>query len=67
MNQAIDRQGRGVSTRAILDAMKNPVAIKRMSDGTTRFERKEATVVVNELMRVVTLWARSSSAWRILP
>jgi hypothetical protein len=67
MNQAVSREGRGVTTRAILDAMKNPVAIKRMGDGTTRFIGKEATAVVNELMRVVTLWARSSSAWRIVP
>ena len=67
INQAISRDGVGVSSRAILDALKNPVTIKAMGSGATKIVGREATLVLNELFRVITLWANSSSAWRILP
>jgi RHS repeat-associated protein len=67
LNQAISRDGTGVAAKAIADTLKNPVAVRAMSDGTTRIVGRHATVVVNELFRMVTVWARSSAGWRILP
>jgi hypothetical protein len=53
LNQAISR---GVSPSAILDALNNPISIRLMPNGTTRYTGASATVVVNPFGSVVTVW-----------
>ncbi|MCJ7988020.1 hypothetical protein MUB16_35910 [Priestia sp. OVL9] len=48
INQAISRdKGRGVSTRAILDTVKNPKKVVSQSGGRTKYTSKSAVVVLN--------------------
>jgi len=65
INMAINKNGVGVAPKAILDAVKNPLKVIKQSDGTTKFIGKNATVVLNQAWKVVSTWARNSSAWRI--
>jgi RHS repeat-associated protein len=67
LNQAISRGGRGVSVAAIRDTVTNPVAVKAMANGTTRYTGKTAVVILNRDGKVVTTWAKTSSAWRTQP
>lgn len=57
LNQAISRNGVGVSNKAMVNTMKNPTkAYSQISNQTTRYVSREATVVVNQNGRVVTTW-----------
>ncbi len=67
LNQAISRDGVGVASRAMLDAVKNPVSIAGQSGGRFIFNGKNATVVLNEAGSVITTWARNSAGVRIVP
>ncbi len=64
INQAISRDGVGVSSRAILEAVKNPVKIINGADGVVKYVGKDATVVLNKAGEVITTWARNSSGRR---
>lgn len=62
-DQAITR---GVTTRAILDAARNPLREIGQADGTTRIIGREATIVINSEGKVVTVWRTSSKLVRKL-
>ncbi len=52
--------GRGVSNKAILDAVNNPSQIIQQANGTIKYIGKNATVILNQYGKVVTTWARNS-------
>ena len=64
LNQAISRDGVGVSNRAMLDAMKNPKEVVPQSNGTTLYIGQNAVVLTNAQGKVVTTWATSSAGQR---
>lgn len=64
LNQAISREGVGVSPRAILDALRNPIRIIPQAGNTTKYLGQDAAVVLNGEGRVVTTFPRSSSGVR---
>jgi hypothetical protein len=67
LNQAISRDGVGVSTRAIADAFKNPTSIAGQSGGRFVLTGRDAVVVVNADGKVVTTWATTSAGFRVVP
>jgi hypothetical protein len=64
LNQAIGREGTGVSSRAILDAAKNPLEIIQQSGGRIKYIGKDAGVVVNQEGKIITTWPRGSGGLR---
>ncbi len=67
LNQAISRDGVGVSSSAVLDAWRKPLNISFVPSKygpTFRFSGQGATVVVNAEGRVVTTWANGGSGVR---
>lgn len=67
INQAISRDGRGVASWAILDAVTNPTKTVAQADGAIAYIGANARVVLNAAGEVITVIATSSKAWRILP
>jgi hypothetical protein len=67
LNQAISREGVGVSSRAILDAVKNPVKTVAQSEGRILYIGRDARVVVNQAGEVITVQPLGSRAFRIQP
>jgi RHS repeat-associated protein len=67
LNQMIGRDGVGVATKAILDAVRNPIKVVLQTEDTLRIVGKDAVVVLNDEGRVITAWATNSAGWRILP
>jgi RHS repeat-associated protein len=65
INQAISREGVGVSTRAILDAVRNPTKIIQKPGGITEYVGDAARVLLNEAGKVVTVIPRSSKGFRV--
>ncbi|HST24074.1 MAG TPA: RHS repeat-associated core domain-containing protein, partial [Blastocatellia bacterium] len=65
INQAISRDGVGVSARAILDAVKNPIKTVAGSNGAVKYIGEKATVVINQAGKIITTWARSSAGTRV--
>ena len=69
LNQAIGRNGVGVKPSAILDAVRNPVdvvtKIDKLGRISTQYRGAQSTVVLNEIGKVVSCWAKSSKYWRI--
>ncbi|MFY9553322.1 MAG: RHS repeat-associated core domain-containing protein [Blastocatellia bacterium] len=65
INSAISHDGVGVSARAILDAVKNPIKLTLQSGGRVRIDGKDATVILNQVGKIITTWARSSAGTRI--
>jgi hypothetical protein len=55
VNQLITR---GVSPGDILDALRNPIRIRRRSNMTTQYVGKHAAVVLNDYGGMVTIWDR---------
>jgi hypothetical protein len=64
INQAISRDGVGVSSKAILDAVKNPMKVVNQADGAVKYVGKNATVILNKAGEVITTWARNSAGRR---
>jgi len=65
LNQAISRPGGGVSPRAMLAAVKNPLRIvQQAGGGTTQYIGPNAVVVVNARGQIVTTWATNSAGLR---
>lgn len=57
LNQAISRNGVGVSNQAIINTMNNPTKVySQISNQTTRYVGQQSTVVLNQNGRVVTTW-----------
>jgi hypothetical protein len=67
LNQAMSRDGVGVGTKAILDAVRNPSKVIEQSDGAMKYVGANATVILNKAGEVVTTWARNASGWSIQP
>ncbi len=67
LNQAISRDGVGVSARAIRDAFTNPLRISGESGGRFLLTGRDAAVVVNAEGRVITTWATNSAGFRVVP
>jgi hypothetical protein len=65
INQAISRDGVGVATRAIADAVKNPIKVVVGRGGATKYIGRDATVVLNKAGKVITTWARNSAGRRL--
>ena len=65
INQAISKDGVGVSGRAMLDAVKNPTQVIQQSGGRTMYVGKDATVITNNEGKVITTWANGSAGTRI--
>lgn len=64
LNQAISRDGRGVATDAILNAVRNPSQVISQSGGKLKYVGQNATVILNENGRLITTWARNKLGWR---
>ena len=64
ITQAVGREGAGVSSRAILDAGRNPVRVRPQSGGRVRYDGRDGTVVVNHRGEVITTWARNRQGIR---
>lgn len=63
--RAEGRDGVGVSDEAMADAVANPtVPPEPQTNGTYRYEGRDAVVSLNERGEVVTTWARTSNGWR---
>lgn len=62
------RNGVGVAPKAILDAVKNPVKVKPQIDNlgrkSTKYTGKNSVVVLNEIGKIITCWAKKSAFWR---
>ena len=57
--------GRGVSNRALIDTIHNPIKkVHQSSNGTTKIVGKDAVVVLNELGEVVTAYATNIAGVR---
>jgi hypothetical protein len=70
LDQAISRDGVGVSVRAIGDAVRNPVSIFGRAPGafpagTFGFVGSDATVILNAQGEVVSTWATGSAGVRL--
>jgi RHS repeat-associated protein len=65
IDSAISHDGVGVATRAILDAVKNPLKIVAQSGGRQLYVGQDASVVLNAAGKVITTWARNRAGWRI--
>jgi hypothetical protein len=63
LNSVISHDAHGVSNRAILDAIRNPLKIVREVDSAGRvsysFVGKDALISLNSKGQVITGWARS--------
>ena len=65
LNQVIGRDGGlGVAPNAILNTLRFPNKIIPQPGGTTKFVGENAVVVLNKIGRLVTAFAKDSSAWR---
>jgi hypothetical protein len=67
LNQAISREGVGVTQAAMLDAVKNPLRVVQQAEGKVLYIGRSARVVLNSDGEVVTTLARNRGAWRIRP
>ncbi len=66
-SSVISHDAVGVSTRALLSALKEPIKVPIQSGGRVKIVGKEATVILNRAGKVITAWARSSAGTRIKP
>jgi hypothetical protein len=64
LNQAISREGVGVSPKAILDAVRNPTKVVQQAGGATKLVGKDATVILNSEGKIITTYPRSSQGFR---
>lgn len=65
INQAISRDGVGVATTAIADAVKSPLKVEAAKRGATKYIGRDATVLLNNTGKVITTWARTKAGRRI--
>jgi hypothetical protein len=68
LDSVISHDGVGVSNRALLDTLKNPLRVIRQvsSDGKVDFlyKGRYVDVSLNSAGKVITAWARSRAGWR---
>ena len=65
LNQAIGREGAGVTPGAILDAVKNPKQVIQQTGGRIKYVGQNATVVTNAEGKVITTWPHGSEGLRV--
>ena len=65
LNQAISRESVGVSSRAILEAVRNPQRVVRRSGGITEYVGDTARVRLNEAGQVVTVIPTRRGGFRL--
>jgi len=58
VEQAIGREGRGVSIKAMLDAVRNPIKTVPQIDKSIKYIGDKATVVLNEAGKIITTWGK---------
>lgn len=61
---AIDREGTGVSSRSILDAVRDPISKVTNENGVTKYIGNNATVILNNQGRVITTYPNNSNGYR---
>ena len=67
LNQALTRDGVGVSPSAILNAVRNPASVTSDSiRGSITYLGENAVVVLNRTGKVITTYATDSRGWRTL-
>ena len=67
LNQALTREGHGVSASAMQSATRSPLqVINQVSNSTIKYVGKNAVVVLNNAGKVVTTRATSSAGWRTM-
>ena len=64
LEQALIRDGHGVSRKAILNAIKHPLSVIDQGTKGVKYVGKFATVVLNSTGKVITTWATTSAGWR---
>jgi len=64
LNQAIGREGAGVSGRAILDAVKNPQSVVQQAGGKIKYIGRDATVITNSEGKIITTWPNGGAGVR---
>lgn len=67
INSAINHDGVGVTSRAILSTIRNPEKIVAQSGGRTKIIGQDAVLIVNKYGKIITTWARGQAHWRIQP
>ncbi len=67
INSAISHSGVGVSSRAILNTLKNPIKVIVQSEGRLKVVGKDAVVVINQAGKIITTWAKNSASTRVRP
>lgn len=65
IDSAIFHDGVGVSERAMLDAVKNPLDVVPQSGGRLKYIGEHATVILNKAKEVITTWANDLFGRRI--
>jgi RHS repeat-associated protein len=65
--QAIERDGVGVSVRAIGDAVRSPLSVFGRANGTFGLVGRDATVILNSSGEVVSTWANGAAGFRLAP
>jgi RHS repeat-associated protein len=67
LQRVIDRDGTGVSIKALLDAVRSPLnePTWQLSGETWLYVGKHADVVLNQAGRLVTAWPTSAEGWRL--
>lgn len=63
-NQALLRDGHGVSRKAILNAVKHPLSVVNQGARGIKYTGKLASVVLNSTGKVITTWAITRAGWR---
>lgn len=64
LNQAISRNGHGVSVRAMNSAVRRPISVVKQSGGRTKYNGRNAQVVLNSKGKVITTWAKNKAGRR---
>jgi len=68
LKQVMGRDGGvGVSDSAMNDAVEDPLKVDVQPGARFKYYGRSAVVVLNDQGQVVTAWAKTSAAWRIVP
>ena len=64
LNQVISRNNHGVSVRAINEAVRRPQSIIKQPAGKTRYNGRDAVVILNKQGKIITTWAKNKNGRR---
>jgi len=65
LERVLGREGKGVSNKAILDAVKNPIKVIFQKNGNVKYTGRNAEVVLNKKGEIVTAWSLNKEGYRI--